>query len=369
MKTIWSPVPVLAAVAAVVLITSGSAGTASAGVGTAGGSRARVIAQTAQPTVTNHNLSSLETSVSCLTASLCVAVGAQDPGPAGTRSEVVTLTNGAQSHAVVLRRSKVIDSVSCPSKSGCWAVGNLIHGTGAYLVKIGSAGRPVAEKTVPLPAGTALGPISCTSMESCKIAGGIHLRPAAIEIGDWNGKKLHLHRVFVKGSKRVSMTAISCWDTECEAIGTAAVPPRTTDGLILTIASGKPARLNADSGDPALSSVSCTSVTTCYAVDGSSSVVTITRGRITNRLGGAGAGLGAIECTVSACEGAGTVLKPQYSTQDGWLQSLSDGTWGAGIDDGNTCWFTDVAPRGRSGGFIAIGPGPNCYEDSVVAVG
>jgi hypothetical protein len=369
MRTIWRWAPVLAAVAGVILVTSGSAGSAGAAVGTGGGSGSVAITQPAQQTVTDHKLSSVATSVSCLTASLCVAVGSQNPGLPGSRGVVVTLTNGAQSHAGVLRRSSVIDSVSCPSKSGCWAVGDLAHGTGTYLVKISSAGRAVAEKTVPVPAGTTLGPISCTSMESCKIAGGTRVRPAAIEIGDWNGKKLHLHPVTVKGSKQVSMTAISCWHTGCEAVGTAAVPPRTNDGLILTIAHGKPAGLNADSGDPGLGSVSCVSATTCYAVDGSNSVVTITRGVVTDRQGGAGAGLNAIECTGTECEAAGTVLKPQYSSQDGWLQSLSDGTWGASIDDGDTCWFTGIAPRGRSGGFIAVGTGPNCYQDSDIAVG
>ena len=65
---------------------------------------------------------------------------------------------------------------------------------------------------------------------------------------------------------------------------------------------------------------------------------------------------------------AGTVLLPQYSTQDGWLQSLSDGTWSAGIDDGAASFFTGIAERGGSGGFIAIGTGGS-GSGSDVAVG
>lgn len=221
-KTIWIWLPVLAAVTGVVLVISGPAGGAWAAARPASGSGARVITRAAQRTVTDRNLSGDETSVSCLTASLCVAVGSQIPLPAHSHGTVVTLANGSQSHAVVLRHSSVIDSVSC-LKPGCWAKGRPVHGTGVYLVKISSAGRPVAERTVAV-RGTNLGPISCTSMTSCVITGADNrIRPAAIEIGDWNGKKLHLHRVTVKGSKRMTMPGISCWHSECEAVGSALV--------------------------------------------------------------------------------------------------------------------------------------------------
>jgi hypothetical protein len=375
MKTIWSWVPVLAAVTGVILVTSGPAGTARAAARTASGNGAAVITRTAQQTMTDHTISGDETSVSCLTASRCVAVGSRvsRPGPS-SHGVVVTLTNGRQSHAVVLRGSSVIDSVSC-RKSVCWAIGHPVHGTGAYLVKISSAGRPVAERTVPMPARTTLGPISCASPTSCEIAGADNrIRPQAIEIGDWNGKKLHLHRVTVKGSKRLSMTAISCWHSDCEAVGGAMVGPgfnvRNSKGLILTTADGKPARLNADSGHPYLPDVSCISATTCYAAGGGGALLTVTRGVVTNSLssGGGSVGFSAIECTGSECEAAGTVLLPQYSTQDGWLQSVSDGTWGASIDDGASYDFTGVAARGGSGGFIAIGTG-GYGSGSDVAVG
>jgi hypothetical protein len=367
MRTIWSSTPVLAAVAGVILVTSGAAGNAWAAGRTASGRGARVITQAAQQTVTDHSVSGYETSVSCLTASLCVAVGSQIPLPARSHGIVLTLTNGTQSHAVVLRHSSVIDSVSC-RKSGCWAIGRPVHGTGAYLVKISSAGRPVVERTIPV-RGTNLGPISCASMRSCVIAGADNrIRPAAIDIGDWNGRELHLHQVTVKGSKRMTMPGISCWHNDCEAVGSALVGS-ARDGLILTIAGGKPARLNADSGYPYLGSVSCISARTCYAVDGSGSVETVTRGVVTHSQGGAGGQLYAIECTGSDCEAAGTLLKPQYSTQDGWLQSLSDGTWGAGIDDGASYWFSGIAVRGGSGGFIAVGPGATASGGTDAAVG
>jgi len=149
MKTVRGWMLVLAAVTGVILVTSGASGTAWSAARTASGNGRHVITQNAQQTVTDHTVSGYETSVSCLTASLCVAAGSQTPLPARSHGVVVTLTNGAQSHADVLRRSSVIASASC-RKSGCWAVGSPVHGTGVYLVKISPAGRPVAERTVPV---------------------------------------------------------------------------------------------------------------------------------------------------------------------------------------------------------------------------
>jgi hypothetical protein len=367
MRRIWSWGPVVAAVAGVILVTSGTAGTAWAGARPVSGNGAVAIASDARQTVTDHNLSGDETAVSCLTALLCVAVGSQIPLPARSHGNVVTLTKGAQSHAAVLRRSSVIDSVSC-RKSGCWAAGRPVHGTGVYLVKISAAGRPVAERLVPV-RGTNLGPISCASMTSCVITGADNrIRPAAIEIGDWNGRALHLRRVAVKDSKRLTMPGISCWHSDCEAVGSALMGSGRT-GLILTIAGGKPARLNADSGYPYLDSISCISARTCLAAGGSGSVETVARGVVTHSQGGAGGVVSAVECTASECEAAGTILLPQFSTQDGLLQSLSDGTWGALIDDGASYIFNGIAARGSTGGFIAVGTGATASAGTDVAVG
>jgi hypothetical protein len=371
MRRLWSWVPVLAAVTGVVLVTSGQAGTAWAAGHPASRSGGGVTTRAARQTVTNHVLSAAVISVSCLTASRCVAVGSQMPTPVPGHGVVVTLTHGHQSHAVVLRRSSVIDSVSC-RKSGCWAIGHLVHGTAAYLVKISSAGRPVAEQTVRGRAWTSLGPISCASMRSCEIAGVDNgVRPAAIEIGTWNGVKLRLHRVTVKGSTRVSMTAISCWHSNCDVVGRAKVGPGILDwnGLILTVAGGKPGRLNADSGDPFADSVSCVSARTCYGTDGGANVVTVTRGVVTHNQAGTGPDLNTIECTGSDCEVGGWVY-PGGSASDGSLQSLSDETWGAPIEDSYTSGFTSIAVRGGSGGFIAIGQnGTSQFGQSVAAVG
>jgi hypothetical protein len=307
--------------------------------------------------LTSHSLSGHETAVSCLTASRCVAVGSRRG-----HGVVVTLRNGAQTHAAVLRGSSVIDSESCRT-SGCWAIGHPVRGARAYLVKISSAGRPVAEQTLALPAGTALGSISCSSMTSCEIAGTDNrARPAAIEIGTWNGSRLHLYRRGVPGGTQVSMTAISCWHGDCEAVGSAHVGS-SGRGLILTIAHGKPRTLNANSGY-GLGSISCISAATCYA--GGDVLVTVTRGVASNPQSVPGlsnfSGWAGIECHDGNCEAAGEYAPG--SAAEGVLVSLTDGTAGSPVH-GDGSGYYGIAVRGSSG-FIAIGLGNDCTSGTCV---
>jgi hypothetical protein len=294
--------------------------------------------------VTNHSLSGQETAVSCLTASRCVAVGSR-----GAHAVVVTLANGAQSHAAVLARAAVIGSVSCPSASGCWAIGRPDRGAGAYLVKLSSAGRPAAERTLALPAGTSLDAISCASMTSCQVAGTDNrTHPGAVETGTWNGSRLHLYRVRVSGTQ-VSVTGISCWHSDCEAVGSALAGSAATD-FIVTTSGGKPGTLNANSGY-ALSSISCVSATTCYAA-GAAVLVTVTSGVPADAQAVAGGWNGnAIECTGSDCEAAGgEVFGATYADV---LVSLSGGTAGSPVIVQTGQGYSGIAARGS--GFIAIG--------------
>ena len=321
--------------------------------------------------MTSHNLSGHERAVSCLIdGSRCVAVGER-----GGHGAVVTLrSNGRQIHAAVLRGSSVIDSVSC-RKQGCWAIGYPKRGAGAYLVKISSAGLPVAERTLALPTGTALDAISCASMTSCEIAGTDNrIRPAAIEIGTWNGTRLHLYRVTVTGSTQVSMPGISCWHSDCEAVGHArlgSAEPPVVQGLILTIAGGKPGTLHTSDY---LGSISCVSATTCYAAGGIT-LYTVTGGvaadpqPITGRYG---LGWSGIECHGGNCEAAGG--QDVGSGAQSVLVSLTDGTAGSPIE-GAGVGYSGIAPRGSSG-FIAIGSGSvscpptsDCILSTVVTIG
>jgi len=305
--------------------------------------------------VTNHRLSGHETGVSCLTASRCVAVGSR-----GSHGVVVTLAGGAQKHAAVLPGSSVIYSVSCPSRSGCWAIGHPVRGAATYLVKINSAGRPAAERKVALPAGTALGLISCTSMTSCEVAGN-RIRPALLEIGSWNGTKLHLYQVNVPGTQE-SVGGISCWHSgDCEAVGSARHAKAYSD-LILTTQNGEPGTLNTNSGY-ALSSISCISATTCYAT-GAAVLVTVTDGVVADPQALPGGWNGnAIECTGGRCEAAGGEMLGSVRT--GVLVSLSDGTAGSPVIVRVGRAYSGIAARGSSG-FIAIGARTNSRSEDTV---
>ena len=305
--------------------------------------------------VTSHSLSGHETAVSCLTASRCVAVGSQ-----GRHAVVVTLINGAQSHAAVLGGSPVLDSVSC-RESGCWAIGRPGRSAGVYLVKISSAGRPAAERTIAVPAGTSLGAISCSSLTSCQVAGNNNrTHPAAVETGTWNGTRLHLYRVRVAGRTQVSVASISCWHSDCEAVGSAVAGTVQSD-LIVTTSGGKPRTLNANSGY-ALSSISCISAMTCYAA-GAAVLVTVTGSVPADPQAVTGGWNGsAIECTGSDCEAAGgEVFGSAYADV---LVSLSDGTAGSPVIVQVGQGYSGIATRGSSG-FIAIGAQSSGSEDAV----
>ena len=305
--------------------------------------------------VTNHSLSGHETAVSCLTASRCVAAGSR-----GSHGVVVTLASGAQRHATVLHGSSVIYSVSCPSRSGCWAIGRSYRAGRAYLVKISSAGRPAAARKVALPAGTTLGLISCVSMTSCEVAGN-RTRPALLEIGSWNGTKLHLYQINVPGTQE-SIGAISCWHSgDCEAVGSARHAKAYSD-LILTVQGGKPGTLNTNSGY-ALSAISCISATTCYAA-GAAVLVTVTDGVVADPQAVPGGWNGnAIECTGGNCEAAGGEV---FGTgHAGVLVSLSDGAAGSPVIVRVGRAYTGIAARG-SRGFIAIGPRTNSRSEDTV---
>jgi hypothetical protein len=308
-------------------------------------------------TVTSHSLPGQETAVSCLTGSRCVAIGSRDG-----HAVVVTLVGGAKKYAAMLAGSPALGSVSCRSASGCWAIGRPGRGAGAYLVKISSAGRPEAERTVTVPAGTTLGVISCASMTSCQVAGTDNrIRPAAVETGSWNGTSLHLHRVSVPGSTRVSMTGISCWHSDCEAVGSALAGTAHSD-LIVTTSGGKPGTLNANSGY-ALRGISCVSATTCYAA-GAAVLVTVTSAVPADPQAVPGGWHGnAIECTGSDCEAAGgEVYGADYTDV---LVSLTGGTAGSPVIVQTGRGYSGIAARGTSG-FIAIGAGSNGGSEDTV---
>jgi len=327
----------------------------------ASGACALMAAGTAQAAVTSHKLSGIETQISCLSSSSCVAVGER-----GNRGSVITLKNGTQSHTATLRGSSLIYSVSCPSKSGCWAIGDPKSGAGAYLVKINSAGRVTSARTIGVPAGADLGRISCSSMSSCEVVGtDIFVSPTAIEIGTWNGSKLHVYRVKgVKGGVALSMEGISCWHADCEAVGDV-LAGSSEHGLILTTRNGRPGKLHKAS-DYSLYGVSCVSASRCYAAGyraaSPAGLVVTVSGGVAGHLQTTAGDLFGIECAGSKCVAAGEVLNtepPASQIYDGVLLTLSGGTaTGSPQVVAASGGYSGIASRGGRG-FISIGAPPS----------
>jgi hypothetical protein len=199
-------------------------------------------------------------------------------------------------------------------------------------------------------------------MTSCQVAGpDNHIKPAAVETGTWNGTRLHLYRVRVAGSAQVSMTGISCWHSDCAAVGSAVAGTVQSD-LIVTTSGGKPGPLNADSGY-ALTSIACVSATTCYAA-GAAVLVTVTRGAAADAQAVTGGWNGnAIECTGSDCEAAGgEVFGAAYADV---LVSLTGGTAGTPVIVQVGQGYSAIATRAGSG-FIAIGAGSSSGSQDTV---
>jgi hypothetical protein len=163
------------------------------------------------------------------------------------------------------------------------------------------------------------------------------------------------------------MPAISCWHSDCEAVGAAQVGKglNNSHGLILTTAGGKPARLNADSGYRLLDAVSCISAKTCYAAG--DVVVTVTDGVAADPQSFPGlnnfGGWAGIECHADgSCEAAGEYAPG--SAAQGVLVSLTDGTAGSTVN-GDSSGYYGIAARGSSA-YIAIGLGNNCTSGTCV---
>ena len=72
------------------------------------------------------------------------------------------------------------------------------------------------------------------------------------------------------------MAGISCWHSDCEAVGSARAGPAGRN-LILTITRGKPGTLSTPTAITGSSSVSCVSAATCYAAGGAA-LYTVTNG-------------------------------------------------------------------------------------------
>lgn len=258
-----------------------------------GVSAARGVFWSVQPTP----LISAAEGVSCVSASVCIAVGgAVQPGPGtmrwdGKRWRLEATPNPDPVRAKGLRGNDFFDGVSCASSRFCVAAGGyatkIYSPDGVHYVPVD---RPLAERwngvkwsLLPFPrvptGGRSgyLGAVSCTSSSACVAVGRFYVGndPELDErllAERWNGRTWSVQSMPAPaGVADPSITAFSCSSSKfCIAVGSSdfgvgsQMFAERWDGSSW---SPQPAPQIADKGDTQLSSVSCTSSTSCIAVE------------------------------------------------------------------------------------------------------
>jgi hypothetical protein len=361
-------IPILAAVAGVMLATCAAAG--SAGAASAGPAQRNTASGAAAVAVSNHQISGNEAAISCLRPSRCVAVGY-----GRHHGQVVVLINGKQVRLSYVAAGKLF-AVSCPSREGCWAIGagkggaNLVQLGSTGRVWLGSIGKVIRQVAVKLPAGVTLSQISCVSMTSCEMAGQNNSTPTgAIDVASWNGRKLHLTGFAPFGSY-TSMGGISCWQTTCVAVGNVGEGSALSTGVTVTVKRGRPGPLQmTNMNNDLFAAVSCVSSSTCYAAgsNGDGIVVTLTNGIPVHKQDFPWFMFG-IECAGATCRAAGDDFA--HPLNNGVIVTLTNGVaTGSPVVDHAVSGFLSPGGMARRGnGFAAIG-GARTVGSSVVATG
>jgi hypothetical protein len=173
--------------------------------------------------------------VSCASASSCTAVGIYHKGPntSATWPSLVEHWNGAswvlQSAPPPSTGQEIwLMGVSCPTTTSCTAVGYLQHATGDADSAIVEHWNGAAWATQSFPGGTTGSPslsgVSCSSATSCVAVGSrlsATLDGSVQVVGAWNGKTWSLQPASaVSGAKDTLLTSVSCTSaTTCTAAG------------------------------------------------------------------------------------------------------------------------------------------------------
>ena len=224
------------------------------------------------PNAINSNLSG----VSCTSATACTAVGDAVSG-----SNLVTLAerwNGtswtAQSTPSPAGATQsYLIGVSCSSATACTAVGNYVDGSGTHLLAEAWNGSSWTIQATPAPGGstsTAFAGVSCTTASACVAIGGYQSSGHGMLAEVWNGTSWTIDNPpLPAGGTSAVLGGVSCTAAAaCTAVGN-----YTAGSGQLTLAErwngtgwtvqATPNRVDAQ--DSYLSSVSCTSATSCTA--------------------------------------------------------------------------------------------------------
>jgi hypothetical protein len=274
--------------------------------------------------------------------------------------DVVRVVGGAPQAEAPVRGSKVLYSVSCVSATACVAVGEPTDDTGALIVTLNATGAIASSRTVTVPPGVSLTRISCVARGSCVLSGtDLFASPVALEVADWNGASLALHKFSSpSGTTDPGLESLSCSGSHCVAVGSA-FKGTQAEGIILDISGGKPVQEHVVAGQ-SLYGVSCTSSTLCYSAgfDRSGGVVLAVNDGIGGTAVAEHGDLLAIACRSTSCIAVGEELAPAGAPAKdiyyGALVSVSSGTVGPTTLVPLSGGFTNVAQSG--GVYTALGP-------------
>ncbi|HEX6518949.1 MAG TPA: hypothetical protein VF070_02895 [Streptosporangiaceae bacterium] len=331
---------VLAVVSAVIATPAGAAraGTAVAGTAVAG------TAPAASPDWTIQNSPDVTIpggqidSMSCVSATSCMAVGSflNRNGITDTLAEAWNGTSWRKQTTpnpaadTVPAAAPALTGVSCPVAGFCEAVGAYTNGlTGAILAQSWN-GTAWTSQSVPSPSGSTsvvLRTVSCTSPTFCEAVGFSDSNSGTTPLAEtWNGTAWSVQSVPVPAGEIIAILGgVSCVSaTFCEAIGGSPTFAEMWDGTSWT-----PQAMPGGGG-----SVSCVSASFCVAVGGGGATGSAiwngsswTAQPIPAPAGATSASIRAVSCSsAQACEAVGSYSTSVSTTAGPSLAEMWNGT-------------------------------------------
>lgn len=215
-------------------------------------------------------------SVSCRSASYCVAVGFDWRG--SSYYPMAETWNGRAWNAKALPRPAVGfflrgSSVSCAALGRCVATGDNIEGTAERPFIDVLNGSKWTDRTVPSPpvsTSAGISAVDCVSASYCVLAGAYSFKHVSVLFESWNGKFFTiLKAASPAGASFLSVSGVSCVSvTDCVAVGSAGGSPIISTAAFAERWNGKAWSTTSLFGlkgpeNPDLAAVSCTSATRC----------------------------------------------------------------------------------------------------------
>jgi RHS repeat-associated protein len=232
--------------------------------------------------------------ISCLSASVCYAVGSYNKGGSETFPLAMSWNGTVWSEQTVDSESfaattVAFASISCPSSSVCQAVGSLTYGKSAanrafgYLLSegkwnvIGSDGYQRSWSTVELPAAggedtAAKADVSCSSSSFCmRVGASLNGSTATSRTKSWNGSTwTTITTPSPSGAQASELTGVACISsTNCRAVGNYVDSTGVTKNLVLDwngTAWSVRTPANPVGTASRITAISCTSASDCRAV-------------------------------------------------------------------------------------------------------